>query len=170
MKQFLKIVLLLAVFNVCAQTSKIECDSNKCYGQYTGPEFVDGSDIAHQFSNQIANRVGEKLKELYKNKDYKKVDFSNITMTTEGMGKGLVIYELEIPFVKVKSKCEAYTSFDHCGGWNHTPALERRKLELKSALLKNKELDISPLLKTQEGLQEYWIQWQNKIVQAECEE
>ena len=85
------------------------------------------------------------------------------------MGTGHVRYTLVIPFMAVETKCEAYTSFDHCGGWNHTSALKRRKQELESVLMPGKALDISPLLKTPEGLEEYWIQWQNKVVQAECE-
>jgi len=152
-----------------AQTVQIDCDDNKCFGNYSGPEFIDGTDIAHQFSNKMSARVGDKLKEFYRNKAYKKVDFSNITMTTRGMGSGQVRFSLSIPFKRVASKCDAYTSFDHCGGWNHTPELEQRKKELATALLNGKRLNISQLQKTSEGLQEYWIQWQNKSVQAECD-
>jgi len=52
--------------------------------------------------------------------------------------------------------------------WGHTPELEIRKRELKKALLPGEELAISPLKSTQEGLQEYWIQWKNKDLQAGC--
>ena len=100
---------------------------------------------------------------------YKKVDFSTIEMKTKGMGSGKVIYTLFIPFKSVNSKCEAYTSFDHAGGWNHKPALERRKNELKNVTLKGHQLNISNLKKTPEGLQEYWIQWKNKEIQSDCE-
>jgi len=34
--------------------------------------------------------------------------------------------------------------------------------------MKNDSLNISDLLKTKEGLQEYWIQWRNKDIQSEC--
>jgi hypothetical protein len=34
----------------------------------------------------------------------------------------------------------------------------------------NHKLDISELKTTPEGLQEYWIQWKNKVTQAMCEE
>ena len=85
------------------------------------------------------------------------------------MGSGKVIYSLFIPFISVNSKCEAYTSFDHVGGWNHTPALNRRKKELENVTMKEHNLDISKLKKTPEGLQEYWIQWKNKKVQSDCE-
>lgn len=46
------------------------------------------------------------------------------------MGSGIVAYYLYILFIRVDKKCKARTSFDHVGGWNRTPALERRKKEL----------------------------------------
>lgn len=139
-----------------------------CKGEYVGPEFVDGQDIAHQFSNKMSDEVGKQLKVFYLAKMYKKVDFSKIIMKTAGMGSGFVTYELVIPFMNVATKCEAFTSFDHCGGWNHIPEIQKRKQELQPALLPEQELDISMLKTTPEGLQEYWIQWQNKMVQEEC--
>lgn len=150
-------------------TFSIQCSENNCSGTYTGPEFVNGEDIAHQFSNKMSAAVGDKLKALYHEQQYKKVDFSLIEMTTEGMGSGSVIYKLTIPFMAVHSKCEAYTSFDHVGGWNHKPALERRKNELKDVTMKGHQLAISDLKTTAEGLQEYWIQWKNKKTQSDCE-
>ena len=146
----------------------IKCSDNDCEGIYKGPEFVEGSDIAHQFSNKMASKVGNKLKELYSLGIYSKVDFSNIEMSTVGMGSGIVEYSLKIAFVRVKEKCDAYTSFDHVGGWNHMPALSRRKEELKNVLIDGQTLDISKLETTLEGLQEYWIQWRNKKVQSDC--
>ena len=98
----------------------------------------------------------------------KKVDFKAIKMTTAGMGSGTVNYTLTIPFMAVNSKCEAFTSFDHVGGWNHQPALERRKKELKHVTLEGQKLEISELKQTKEGLQEYWIQWKNKNLQSTC--
>lgn len=152
----------------------IVCDENGCTGTYIGPEFdstkPDGKqDVAHQFSNEMCNKVGDKLKELYNSGKYKKVNFSNIEMTTVGMdNKGDVTYYLKIPFIDVSTKCDAYTSFDHSGGWGHTPELDKRKKDLASALLPGEQLDISNLMKTPEGLQEYWIQWKNNKTQAEC--
>lgn len=146
----------------------INCSDVACEGMYSGPEFVEGSDIAHQFSNTMAAKVGNKLKELYNLGEYAKVDFSKIEMSTVEMGSGEVDYKLRIPFIKVKEKCFAYTSFDHVGGWNHKPDLPRRKEELKSVLMKGQTLVISELKSTPEGLQEYWIQWKNKEVQSEC--
>ncbi len=146
----------------------IICTNNGCTGKYSGPEFIDGDDVAHQFSNEMSTAVGDKLKEQYALKYYKKVHFENIKMTTIGMGSGMVTFKLSIPFIIVKDSCDAYTSFDHVGGWNHKPALERRKRELKNATLEGHELYISNLNTTPEGLQEYWIQWKNKKTQFHC--
>jgi len=150
------------------QNDQIVCTENLCYGIYTGNEFVNGSDIAHQYSNKMSKAVGIKLKELYDAKKYSKVDFSMIEMTTKGMGSGIVNYALKIPFIRVKSKCNSYTSFDHVGGWNHIPELNKRKKQLMNVLLNGDTLNISELKKTPEGLHEYWIQWRNKDKQKEC--
>lgn len=146
----------------------ITCTDRMCQGMYSGPEFVKGSDVAHQFSNTMATAVGNKLKELYDKGLYSKVDFNQIVMSTEGMGTGQVNYALTIPFIQVDSKCEARTSFDHVGGWRHTPALAQRKKQLQKALLPGDPLDISDLKTTKEGLEEHWIQWRNKKKQKAC--
>lgn len=150
------------------ESDTIECSDNACEGFYVGPEFVESSDIAHQFSNKMAGEVGNKLKELYNLGKYSIVDFPNIKMSTVGMGSGIVEYKIKIPFEKVKDKCSAYTSFDHVGGWNHRPALSKRRDELKDVLMEGHKLNISELKTTPEGLQEYWIQWKNKKVQSDC--
>ena len=85
------------------------------------------------------------------------------------MGSGTVEYYLLIPFIAVDKQCDAYTSFDHVGGWNHAPELAARKQQLSKALMNKEELNISELKTTPEGLQEYWIQWKNKYTQASCE-
>lgn len=149
--------------------NQITCTKNQCQGKYIGKEFINGSDIAHQFSNQMSAAVGDQLKALFTSGDYSKVDFKNIIMITEGMGSGNVTYTLSIPFKTVTEKCKAYTAFDHVGGWNHAPALSQRKAQLQGVLLSDHQLDISNLKTTKEGLQEYWIQWKHKVVQAECE-
>ncbi len=153
---------------ILVENTPIRCTEWGCMGSYEGPEFINGSDVAHQFSNEMSKKVGDKLKALYKNDQYSKVDFSNIRMSTQGMGSGSVVYTLSIPFVTVSEKCQAFTSFDHVGGWNHAPALSSRKKQLQSVLLPNEVLEISDLTTTPEGLQEYWIQWKNKEVQASC--
>jgi len=170
-KSVIFILSLLSVISLCSSINTndtIKCSDNKCSGQYIGAEFINRSDIAHQFSNKMSAKVGDKLKELFKREKYSKIDFDNIIMTTKGMGSGNVTYYLEIPFKRVNAKCQAYTSFDHVGGWNHKPALESRKKQLRPVLMDNQELDISDLKITPEGLQEYWIQWKNKVTQSMC--
>jgi len=146
----------------------ISCTEAGCNGTYQGPEFVKGADIAHQFSNKVSEKVGEQLKELYRAKQYSKVDFSKVKMSTKGMGSGYVIYQLYLPFKRVVNECDAYTSFDHSGGWNHKPAIQGRRSKLKKALLLGDSLNISQLKTTPEGLQEYWIQWKNQYLQIDC--
>ena len=164
----LPLILFLTLFRP-VPTHQIKCDDQSCYGKYEGSEFVKGSDVAHQFSNHMSWAVGDQLKKLYRQEDYVMVDFDKIEMRTEGMGSGRVRYYLKIPFKRVDSACAAYTSFDHVGGgWNHASALAGRIRQLQKALLPGEELYISELKQTPEGLQEYWIQWRNRRVQAEC--
>ena len=158
-------------FNVSIQTPI--CTDTKVYGTYKGVEFVNyayaaahkltGTDIAHQYSNVISKYVGRKLKAMFIEGNYAKVNLKGIKMTTKGMHDGdhYVEYYVEIPIIRVP-KYLATTSFDHCGGWGHVPDIENRLKKLStSGIVKNKKLDVSPLYKTREGLQEYWIQWQN---------
>ncbi len=163
-------ILIISLFGYSSINSQeVECSENGCEGRYVGPEFINGSDVAHQFSNKMSGEVGDKLKELYGQGKYAKVDFHSIVMSTEGMGTGSVDYFLSIPFVSVREKCDAYTSFDHVGGWNHAPELSSRKKQLNKLLLKGEQLEVSKLKVTPEGLQEYWIQWKNKPTQSSCE-
>ncbi len=171
--KFLVSSLLLLSLGFCSCTDnnsseEIDCSENGCTGNYKGEEFIHSEDIAHQFSNKMSRAVGEELKDLYEHGNYKKVDLNSIKMTTEGMGSGQVTYSLIVPFTSVHSKCDAYTSFDHAGGWGHSPELEKRKEALKEVTIEGQELDISDLKTTPEGLQEYWIQWKNKDLQSEC--
>ena len=140
-------------------------------GTYEGPEFDEtGDDIAHQFSNTASNAVGEKLKELYNQKKYSKVDLDNIEMSTDGMGSKVVTYKLKIPIVRVDNPCDAYTSFDHRGGWGHGSGTKRDDLvrELSSGPTPGTSLDISREYNTKEGLVEYFAQWKNKNYQSQC--
>ena len=93
---------------VVQNDNQIEYSENWCEGTYDGPEFINGSDVAHQFSNKMTERVEDKLRELY------------------------------------------------------------NKGELSKVLMDGQALDISELKTTPEGLQEYWIQWKNKIKQSSC--
>lgn len=155
------------------ETTRVTCTDSSCIGEFIGPEFINGIDTAHRLSNTVAKHVGDKLKQLYKNKKYALVDFSKLTMTTQGMGDedNFVTYRVVIPFKFVKNPCDAMTAFDHCGGWDHKPALEERKEKLinsERTVVYCKQLMISPIFITKENLQEYWIQWRNTSFQSSC--
>jgi hypothetical protein len=164
------------------------CTQTGCKGTYSGPQFniigrnTDGTDkwndIAHDYSNTMSYYVGVKLKELYKQGIYVKVDLEMIKMTANPVkneeSADPTKVTIDIPFIRVKNKCEAYTSFDHAGGWGHLGIdLDNRKTQLSSALLPGETLDISTLNQTNKtdyntSLNEYWIQWKNKITQSDC--
>ena len=164
------------------------CDSSGCKGKYSGIEFKNGIDIAHQYSNIITKAVAAKLKELYSQGDYSKVDLQNIKMTTKGCtmsnpGSPNCVYTVDIPFVKVTNKCDARTGFGHVGGWGHEGAgVDVRKKEIY-----NDEVEVQPKVmkrtnpvvgtindmehsrkSTPEGLVEYWIQWKHSNYQSDC--
>ena len=119
------------------------CTETGCKGTYSGPQFLrsDSSDVAHKYSNTMSNYVGVKLKELYKQGIYVKVDLKNITMAANPVQNGEnynpTKVTIDIPFIRVKNKCDAYTSFDHVGGWGHIDKgnVSRRKTKLSSLLL-----------------------------------
>ncbi len=151
------------------------CTDSACYGMYRGVEFVseqyidrlklNGTDVAHQYSNKMCEYVGKKLKQLYRDSLYSKVDLTKIRLSTKGMNSGedYVEYKIYIPFKRVP-KNQAMTAFDHCGGWGHKPELAKRKRDLifsPNKIVKNQRLWISRLYKTKEGLEEFWIQWQH---------
>jgi hypothetical protein len=152
-------------------TCEVTCTDSMCIGKYTGPEFIDSIDTAHRLSNLICDSVGEKLKKLYKNKNFARVDLNKISISTKGMGDKVygVTYIVKVPLVQVAQSCAATTSFDHSGGWNHIPELNKRKAKLLSGgNVLCEKLEISNLIKTKENLQEYWIQWRNSNYQNHC--
>ncbi|MDX1350418.1 MAG: hypothetical protein R3279_09235 [Putridiphycobacter sp.] len=143
----------------------ITCNINGCEGTYSGPEFTNGSDVAHQFSNQMADRVGKQLKKLYSQGIYVKVALKQIIMNTKGMDHtGDVVYHLSIPFITVSDSCQAATAFDHRGGWGH----EITKAQALNPFKNKKGLSFIEL-KTPEGLQEFWMQWRHEHWQQFCE-
>ena len=148
------------------------CNDSFCKVNYYGPEFAIHKfkiiDTAHRMSNLISGEVGKKLKSLFDKKKYAKVDLKKIRMTSIDMDNLCSVkLEIFIPFKRVKNPCEARTGFDHSGGWGHDPEIEIRKKDL-SGIAVCEQLEISPLIKTPENFQEYWIQWKHKDFQANC--
>ena len=148
------------------------CTDSFCKVNYSGPEFTihkgEIIDTAHRMSNLISGEVGKKLKSLFDKKKYAKVDLKKIRMTSIDMDNLCSVkLEIFIPFKRVKNPCEARTGFDHSGGWDHDPEIEKRKKKL-SGIAVCEQLEISSLIKTPENFQEYWIQWKHKEFQANC--
>ncbi|MDC3337327.1 hypothetical protein OAW23_05615 [Flavobacteriales bacterium] len=150
---------------LAAEHHQITCSEKGCKGTYSGPEFTNQSDVAHQFSNHMAREVGNQLKELYDLGTYSKVNLSEIIMTTDEMNHlDDVTYTLNIPFIRTDDSCAAYTAFDHRGGWGH-----RLKKEHVLNIFKSKSKLEWIELNTPEGLQEYWLQWKHQSKQAHCQ-
>lgn len=154
------------------KTINIICNDSFCKVNYSGPEFVINDteiiDTAHRMSNLISGEVGKKLKQLFDEKKYSKVDLEKIRMSSIDMDNlGSVKLEIFIPFKRVKKKCDAATAFDHSGGWDHAPEIENRIKNL-SEIAVCKKLEVSQLIKTPENFQEYWIQWKHETRQADC--
>ncbi len=153
-----------------------QVSDSACFGTYRGAEFIDarfidhfklnGTDIAHQYSNKMCEYVGKYLKQRFLEGEYLRVKLSKIKMVTKGMDDddNYVEYSVFIPFEKC-TKERAMTAFDHSGGWGHIPEIQKRKLQLLTSpnkIVWGKRLYVSKLYRTPEGLQEYWIQWKHK--------
>lgn len=152
-----------------------QVNDSACTGIYRGVEFVNphfidhfelnGTDIAHQYSNKMCEYVGKYLKKRFTEGHYLRVKLNQIKMKTKGMDDedNYVEYSVVIPFESC-DKAHAMTAFDHSGGWGHKPDLKERKMQLlksPKSVVWGKRLYISRLYATPEGLQEYWIQWKH---------
>ena len=56
-------------------TCYVNCTDSSCVGIYDGPEFIGDIDTAHRLSNLVSNKVGVKLKELYKKNFQQQLEF-----------------------------------------------------------------------------------------------
>lgn len=152
-----------------AQIYSVTCSDSGCYGVYSGPEFdrskpIIEQDVAHRLSNEMAKCVGEELKRLYRQKKYVKVDLKNISMSTKDMdGLDDVVYEVNIPFIEVPNACDAFTAFDHRGGWGHS----KKERGVRKEFAKEKDVRIIEK-STEEGLQEFWLQYKHKDYLFDC--
>lgn len=158
----------------------IRIDKTGLYGIYRGVEFSDTGDIsrrdvAHQFSNRVADTLGKYLKAQFKAGNYLSIDFQKTKITTAGMDlKDSVVYCITMVF-KSEKKCDASTGIEHCGSWSQSEItsryfLKKRLVELKKSLQKISigKPDVH-FYKTAEKFQEYWIQFKHKDYQGDCE-
>ena len=140
-------------------------------GKYVGAEFDSKGDVAHQFSNQVAKKLGKHLKASYQSGNYLKVDFKNTKINTSGLDlKGNVAFAIEMPFVKV-DKCEAFTGIEHVGTWVNQNN-EKLDARLNEKLQNLTTLSVGEADKayfhTEQGYKEYWIQFKHKNYQSNC--
>lgn len=157
----------------------IRIDKTGLYGIYKGVEFADTgdasrSDVAHQFSNRVADTLGKYLKAQFKAGNYLSIDFQKTKITTAGMDlKDSVVYCITMVF-KSEKKCDASTGIEHCGSWSQDEItsryyLKKRLVELKKSLRK---ISVGKpnvqFYKTTEKFQEYWIQFKHKDYQGDC--
>jgi hypothetical protein len=100
----------------------VTIDQNGLNGTYKGLEFVDTgdvmyNDVAHQFSNYVADTLGKFLKASYKAGNYYSIDFKKTKITTKGMDmKDTVVYCINMVFKKT-DKYGAITGIELCGSW-----------------------------------------------------
>ena len=85
-----------------------DCSETSCYGKYSGPEFKNGEDVAHQFSNRVADTLGKYLKAQFKAGNYLSIDFQKTKITTAGMDlKDSVVYCITMVFKSEKKmRCQ----------------------------------------------------------------
>lgn len=157
----------------------IRIDKTGFYGIYRGVEFADTGDVsrrdvAHQFSNRVADTLGKYLKAQFKLRNYLSIDFKKSKITTAGMDlKDSVVYCITMVF-KSEKKCDASTGIEHCGSWSQNEItsryfLKKRLVDLKKSLQK---ISVGKpgvhFYKTAEKFQEYWIQFKHKDYQGDC--
>ena len=157
----------------------IRIDKTGLYDIYRGVEFADTGDVsrrdvAHRFSNRVADTLGKYLKAQFKAGNYLSIDFQKTKITTAGMDlKDSVVYCITMIF-KSEKKCDASTGIEHCGSWSQDEItsryfLKKRLVELKKSLQKiNVGKPDVHFYKTAEKFQEYWIQFKHKDYQRDC--
>ena len=185
-------LLMLLLFTNCTLTTtkkettevrktsyktKVSCkiENDKLVASYEGPEFLNDRDTAHLLSNLVASELGAYLKKEFNKKNYLKVDFKNTKIQTKGNpqfrypSEEIVTYSIEMPLIKVKNACDAFTGVEHRGTWARNDiesGFPEWILKLKSHIAVG---DIeSQLFKTQEGFKEYWVQFKHRAYQRNC--
>jgi hypothetical protein len=154
----------------------VTIDQNGLYGTYKGLEFVDTgdvmyNDVAHQFSNFVADTLGKFLKASYKAGNYYCIDFKKTKITTKGMDmKDTVVYCINMAFKKT-DKCGASTGIEHCGSWGgQADDLLKKRLDETITNLAPLCIGRPKTYKyvTDEKFKEYWIQFKHKNYQGDC--
>ena len=154
----------------------VTIDQNGLYGTYKGLEFVDTgdvmyNDVAHQFSNFVADTLGKFLKASYKAGNYYSIDFKKTKITTKGMDmKDTVVYCINMVFKKT-DKCGASTGIEHCGSWGgQADDLLKKRLDETITNLAPLCIGRPKTYKyvTDEKFKEYWIQFKHKNYQGDC--
>lgn len=154
----------------------IKIDEIGLHGVYKGVEFTDTgnymyNDVAHQFSNRVADTLGKYLKASFKKAAYLKIDFKKSSITTAGLDmKDTVVYCINLFFQKA-DKCSASTGIEHCGTWgNQADVLLKNRLNETIEKLKIISVGKPKFMKyiTKENFKEYWIQFKHKNYQGDC--
>jgi hypothetical protein len=184
--------LILLLFSNCTLTTakketievrktsyktKVSCkiENDKLLASYEGPEFLNDRDTAHLLSNLVASELGAYLKKEFNKKNYLKVDFKNTKIQTKGNpqfrypSEEIVTYSIEMPLLKVKNACDAFTGIEHRGTWARNDiesGFQEWILKLKSQIAVG-DFE-SQLFKTPEGFKEYWVQFKHRAYQGNC--
>ncbi len=157
--------------------TKVSCkiQDDKLLASYEGPEFLNDRDTAHLLSNLVAHELGAHLKKEFNKKNYLKVDFKNTKIQTKGNpqfrypSEEIVKYTIEMPLLKVKNSCDAFTGIEHRGTWARNDiesGFQEWILKLKSQIAIG--VVESDFFKTPEGFKEYWVQFKHKGYQGNC--
>jgi len=184
--------LMLLLFTNCTMTTskketiavratsyktKVSCkiENDRLIASYEGPEFLNDRDTAHLLSNLVANELGIHLKKEFSKKNYLKVDFKNTKIQTKGNpqfrypSEEIVKYTIEMPLLKAKNACDAFTGIEHRGTWARNDietGFPEWIQKLKSQIAVG-EVE-SQLYSTPEGFKEYWVQFKHKGYQEKC--
>ena len=123
----------------------------------------------------VAHELGAHLKKEFNKKNYLKVDFKNTKIQTKGNpqfrypSEEIVKYTIEMPLLKVKNSCDAFTGIEHRGTWARNDiesGFQEWILKLKSQIAIG--VVESEFFKTPEGFKEYWVQFKHKGYQGNC--